>query len=59
MRQQGITADFLRHPEGEANITLETLLVEADASLRAGDHVSAAEKIEAAQQMLDLLESAN
>jgi hypothetical protein len=59
MRRQGITADFLRHPDGEANIALETLLVQADASLRAGDLAAAAEKIEAAQQMLDMLESAN
>jgi hypothetical protein len=59
MRHQGITADFLRHPDGEANIALETLLVQADASLRAGDYASTAAKIEAAQQMLDMLESAN
>jgi hypothetical protein len=59
MRRQGITADFLRHPDGEANIALETLLVQADASLRAGDLAAAAEKIEAAQRMLDMLESAN
>jgi hypothetical protein len=59
MRRQGITADFLRHPDGEANIALETLLVQADASLRAGDYASTAAKIEAAQQMLDMLESAN
>lgn len=59
MRKQGITADFLRHPAGAVNIDLETLLVQADASLRAGDYASTQEKIEAAQLMLDRLEEAN
>jgi hypothetical protein len=59
MRKQGVTADFLRHPEGADNVLLETLLVEADASLRAGDYASAAGKIEAAQLMMDRLEGAN
>jgi len=36
-RKRGLVADFIRHPDGPDNITLETMLVAASQALNAGD----------------------
>jgi hypothetical protein len=38
MREKGIVADYLRHPNRPVNVAIETLLVAADAALREGDY---------------------
>jgi hypothetical protein len=35
---RGLVADYLRHPRAPENVALETMLVAADAALRAGDY---------------------
>lgn len=42
MRERGIVADYLRRPAAPENVALETMLVEADAQLRAGNYSTAA-----------------
>jgi hypothetical protein len=39
MRRRGVVADYLRHPSGAANVTIETLLVIANAHLRQENYV--------------------
>jgi hypothetical protein len=38
MEQQGITADFTRHPESATNLALESLLLSAHSALSAGEY---------------------
>ena len=37
-RKRGLLADYIRHPDGPDNITLETMLVAAGQALNAGDY---------------------
>jgi len=53
MRERGIVADFLRHPAEPENIALETLLVEADAELRAGSYGQVSTYLKAVNAVLD------
>jgi len=41
MRQRGIVADFLRHPEGWENRLLESLLIRSQRELFCGDYKTA------------------
>jgi len=41
MRQRGIVADFLRHPEGWDNRLFESLLIRSQRELFSGDYKSA------------------
>jgi hypothetical protein len=41
MRERGLVADFLRHPNAPANIALETMLIEAAAAISDGDYARA------------------
>jgi hypothetical protein len=41
MRQRGIVADFLRHPEGWKNLVLEPLLIRSQIELFSGDYKNA------------------
>ena len=58
MRQKNITADYLRRPDGILNKYLENLLVEADVALRSGDNTDTAQRLQALNVMLDILEKA-
>jgi hypothetical protein len=55
MRERGLVADFLRHPRAPVNQQIETLLVAADVSLRAGDYPTAEAHIRAVSALLDAL----
>ena len=52
MRQQGIVADYLRHPSSQENIALESLLVQADAALRRADYARAEELLQSVNRTL-------
>ncbi len=52
MRERGITADYLRHPDEAGNIALEALLVAADGYLKEGDYTRAEEHLLAVEQAL-------
>jgi hypothetical protein len=54
MRDKGIVADYLRRPTAPENIALETLLVAADAALRAGDYVRTQQLLNAVNADLDI-----
>ena len=54
MRQRGIVADFLRHPDGLLNSQIENLLVSGDAALRAADYNGVDSKINTVNLLLDL-----
>ena len=56
MREKGIVADLLRHPTGLENLALETLLVAADADLRAGRYERVELALRAANAVLTALE---
>lgn len=53
LRDRGIVADYVRHPSEPENLALETLLVEADAALRAGDYAGADRMLRAVNAVLD------
>jgi len=55
MRQRGIVADYLRHPTSPENVSLETLLVAADAQLRLGHYPEAEVILRAVHRALDTL----
>ncbi len=59
MRERGIVADFLRRPRSTKNQQIETLLVSADAHLRAGDYPSAEAAIRAVNLLLDAYHFSN
>jgi hypothetical protein len=52
MRKRGITADLLRHPDAPINREIETMLVQVDKSLRAGDFPTAETVLTQAQLQL-------
>lgn len=54
MRQRGIVADFVRHPDSAINWKIESLLVSGDASLRAADYRAAENDLRAVNLLLDL-----
>jgi hypothetical protein len=56
-RQRGITADYLRHPQGPDNVLLEDMFVEADAALRAGDLFRTEQVLRAINRYLDNLQT--
>jgi hypothetical protein len=56
MRQRGIVADFLRHPQKPENIQIETLLVQADGDLRAGDYSRSEKTLITVNRLLDRFE---
>ncbi len=58
MRQKNITADYLRRPDGILNKYLENLLVETDIALQSGDYTDTAQRLQALNVMLDILENA-
>ncbi|MBI3359986.1 MAG: hypothetical protein HY023_02635 [Chloroflexi bacterium] len=41
MRERGIVADYVRHPDAPENVALETMLVEASGAIAAGDFARA------------------
>ncbi len=55
LRQRGIVADYLRHPVSAIHRQIETLLVDGDASLRAGDYKAAELRIRAVNMLLDVI----
>jgi hypothetical protein len=55
MRQRNIVADYLRHPSAPENLALETMLVSADAHLRAGGLSQTDRLVQAAQAVLDAI----
>jgi hypothetical protein len=55
MRQRGIVADYLRHPDSADNQRIESLLVSADASLRAANYGITEVDIRTANLLLDFL----
>ena len=56
MRQRGIVADFLRHPDGLVNRQIEALLVSGDAALRAADYPAVENKINTVNLLLNLFQ---
>jgi len=56
MRERGIVADYLRHPENPENVALEAMLVEADRDLRAGNYVEVGKTLSQINTALDELE---
>ncbi|MBI3158607.1 MAG: hypothetical protein HYZ26_03280 [Chloroflexi bacterium] len=53
MQLEGITADYVRHPAGAANLALEVLLIEAEEAIREGDYAEAERAIQAVNAVLD------
>jgi hypothetical protein len=53
MREQGIVADFLRHPEDLEHITLETMLVFASEALEVGSYGELDELLQATNLVLN------
>jgi hypothetical protein len=58
MREKNITADYLRRPDGILNQYIENLLVEADVALRSEDYTDTAQRLQALNVMLNILENA-
>jgi hypothetical protein len=54
MRQRGIVADFVRHPDSLLNQQIETLLVSANADLLAANYATAENKIKTVNTLLGL-----
>jgi hypothetical protein len=52
MRESGIVADYLRHPDAPENVAVEALLVAADGYLREGNYPKTAEYLLAVEQAL-------
>ena len=57
MRQRGIVADFLRHPNGSDNRLVKSLLVRAQQELFSGDYAGTERTLKWANRILLLLES--
>lgn len=51
--ERGITADFVRHPAAQINVTLETMFVSADQAIDAGDYRQAEQLLAAINAVLD------
>lgn len=56
MRDQGIVADFTRHPMSWQNMLIESILVQVNSDLSDNDHDSAAKDIKWTNWLLDFLE---
>lgn len=56
MRQDGIVADYLRHPSAPANLALETLLAAAGEDILAGDYRQADGRVAAVNAVLQARE---
>ncbi len=56
MREEGIVADYLRRPISEENVTLESLLVQADEELRQGDFPAVQRLLDTVNRRLDQVE---
>jgi hypothetical protein len=56
MRQRGILADLLRHPSRPGNVALESIFVQADQHLRAGDYSQVDIHLQAINAVLDALD---
>jgi hypothetical protein len=52
-RQRGLLADFIRHPDGPNNITLETMLIAAGQALNAGDYMRTSTLLDSVNGALD------
>jgi len=59
MRQRGIVADYLRHPNGPDNQEIETLLIQADRDLRAGDYSESEQTLITINRLLDSFEASD
>jgi len=57
MREKGIVADTLRHPQESRNQQIEALLVAADADLRAGKYTQAEANLRAARGLIEAWEN--
>jgi hypothetical protein len=55
MRETGIVADYLRHPDGWKNRLIESLLVRADAELRAGEYDRVEKTLNQVDWLLDVV----
>jgi hypothetical protein len=53
MRQRGIVADFLRHPQAFLNRQIEAGLIKADADLQAGKYPAAESELQLINRWLD------
>ena len=53
MRERGIVADYLRHPQQPENQNIENLLLQADERLRTGNYVEAEKILTVANELLD------
>ncbi len=51
--ERGLTADFIRHPSAETNVTLETLLAAADRALRAGNYGQANVLLDSVERVVE------
>jgi hypothetical protein len=56
MREEGVVADYVRHPSMPENQALETMLVDADVALRDMDYVRLAELLLSINLVLDGIE---
>jgi hypothetical protein len=57
MRKRGIVADYLRHPQQPVNQYIESVLIQADQRLRAGDYLKAEKALSAVNGLLDQMEA--
>jgi hypothetical protein len=55
MRQRGIVADFLRHPDGLDHRLIETLFIRANRELLAGDYAGTERTLKWINWILDLI----
>jgi hypothetical protein len=55
MRETGIVADYLRHPDGWKNRLIESLLVRADAELRLGEYDRVEKTLNQVDWLLDVV----
>lgn len=57
MRERGIVADYLRHPQLPENVSIESILLQADAQLRAGDYLKTEKALFAVNSLLGKIEA--
>ena len=53
MRERGIVADYLRHPQGSQNLEIVDLLVDVDRQIRAGNYREAEAALRQVNRILD------
>lgn len=56
MRERGIVADYLRHPQSPQNLEIVELLVEVDRQIRAGNYLQAEKALYQVNRKLDLIQ---